>query len=223
MKFKSIVALFAAFFLSLLFSLVALCETTAYSVSSPDGKITFSISKSETSMPAYSISYVDQLLISNGQLGLKFSDWTFGTEAQMLQAQSSQGRETYKLISGKASEIDEPYNLLTVPFVQNERLVNIEIKVFDSGLGFRYVFPEQKAWTSYLLLDELTTYNLQDNPQSLVMYLENYTTSHENLYDSIDYDSLKQEALIEMPALFGVALPFCTKVPISIKNPSLPL
>lgn len=171
-------------------------------VSSPDGRIKVSVKSSEGRSPSYCIYRDGSLLVDNARLGMKFTDWTFGPGAQASEVLYEAGRETYDLVTGKNSHVDEAWNQMTVPFMQDGRQVNIVVKVFDCGLGFRYDFPQQKGWKSYILTEELTTYEMSGNPDVLTMYLGSYTTSHEGLYFQSDYNSLSQNALMEMPVLF---------------------
>lgn len=171
-------------------------------VTSPDGRIVVSIKSSKGQYPSYSIHRDGMLLVDNARLGMEFSDWTFGRGAEAGVASFENGRETYSLITGKNSSVDEEYNQMTVPFTQEGRTVNIVVKAFDCGIGIRYVFPEQKGWKSYTLINELTSYEMAGNPDVLTMYLGSYTTSHEGLYFQSDFRNLSQNTLMEMPVLF---------------------
>lgn len=172
-------------------------------VASPDGKISVCVESHEDQLPTYSIYHNGSLLVDNAHLGMEFTDWTFGNGAVAGTASYENGRETYNLITGKNSKVDEEYNQMTIPFIQDKRLVNIIVKVFDCGVGIRYVFPKQKNWKSYTITDELTSYEMAGNPDVLTMYLGSYTTSHEGLYFQSDYENLAQHTLMEMPVLFS--------------------
>ena len=75
---------------------------------------------------------------------------------------------------GKVRRARNYCNEMTVPLVERngkERTVNLIVRAFDDGIAFRYEFPEQKAWDSYVMYDERTQFNLQGNPMALLMYL----------------------------------------------------
>lgn len=76
------------------------------------------------------------------------------------------------------------------------------MRVYDDGAAFRFVFPKQDGWNSYVMYDEKTQFNLAGNRKCLFMYLPGYTSSHENTYEFIDYDQIEEKRLIEMPATF---------------------
>ena len=172
------------------------------SVSSPDGRISVTVNSSAGHFPTYSIRHDGCLLVDNARLGLEFTGWTFGLGADAGEPEMSSGAEKYSLVTGKNSEVDERWNQMTVPFEQDGKEVDVVVKVFDCGVGLRYVFPKQKGWKSYVMTDELTTFEMAGNPDVLTMYLGSYTTSHEGLYRRSDYDGLLQGELMEMPVLF---------------------
>ena len=138
-------------------------------------------------------------------MGFIFDNGTFGQDVSAGKTEKKSGTETYDLITGKCSHVEERFNALTVPLIENGSLgreIVVEIKVFDSGAAFRYIFPEQEGWEAYEMLDELTTFNPSGNPMVLTMFLDSYTSSHENLYRQMPYSSLPDRKLMEMPGLY---------------------
>jgi alpha-glucosidase len=76
------------------------------------------------------------------------------------------------------------------------------VRVFNDGLAFRYEFPEQEKWKSFLLTSENSTFNLSGDPEALALFRPNFTTSHEGLYTHLQYNKIRTDTLIDMPALF---------------------
>ncbi|MCQ5353209.1 glycoside hydrolase family 97 N-terminal domain-containing protein, partial [Bacteroides uniformis] len=79
-------------------------------------------------------------------------------------------------------------NEMIVPLVEKngkERTVNLAVRAFNDGIAFRYEFPKQKAWNSYVMYDERTQFNLQGNPMALLMYLPGYVNTHEGVYSHV--------------------------------------
>ena len=176
-----------------------------FTVKSPDGRISFTLTIEERSMPKYNVHYDGIHLIENGKMGFIFDNGTFGQDVSAGKTEKKSGTETYDLITGKCSHVEERFNALTVPLIENGSLgreIVVEIKVFDSGAAFRYIFPEQEGWEAYEMLDELTTFNPSGNPMVLTMFLDSYTSSHENLYRQMPYSSLPDRKLMEMPGLY---------------------
>ena len=173
---------------------------------SPDHNIIFSFQLTKKS-PVYEVSYKEKKLIEKSTLGLSFKE--AGNFADGLVAGKpifKTGDETYDLVVGKAKTIHSHYNELTVPLIRSngtdKKQVNIVVRVFNDGVAFRYEFPKQEGWSSYILTDEQTTFNLAANPKVLTLFRENYTTSHEGFYDSLRLSEIKPDTLMDLPSLF---------------------
>ena len=54
--------------------------------------------------------------------------------------------------------------------------MNLVVRAFDDGIAFRYEFPEQKAWDSYVMYDERTQFNLQGKKRWLTINLKRVWT-----------------------------------------------
>ncbi len=195
-----------------LFCFIAVSAQQRMSVSSPDGKLRFSLKVTPESV-SYDIDYRKQSLIANSLLGFSFDSGEFGRNLKAGKVQRKKIDETYKLIVGKTSSVRSRCNEMTVPMQERSdsgRLINLVVRAFDDGIAFRYEFPEQKAWDSYVMYDERTQFNLQGNPMALLMYLPGYVNTHEGVYSHVRYDKVARKRLIEMPATFefdnGVAV-----------------
>jgi alpha-glucosidase len=171
-------------------------------VKSPNGKIVFSFSLSNNK-PQYSVSYNNQILIQQSFLSLEFDDGNpFENCSFTKPVQFSSAIESYKLVVGKASSVKHPYKKATIFLTGNGYNVDIEVRAFNEGVAFRYVFPKQKTKTKFTLPDEQTQFNLTGNPVTKALLLPNFTTSHEGLYTTSPLSEIKNDTLMDMPALF---------------------
>ena len=182
----------------------AFCQKTIR-LQSPDHNIAFSFTVAKN-FPVYTVKYKGNTLINNSTIGLAFKeDGNFSNNLVAGKAAFKTGDETYDLVVGKAKNIHSHYEEVTIPLSQktgNNKQVNFVVRIFNDGLAFRYEFPAQKNWASYTLTDELTTFNLAQNPTLLALFRENYTTSHEGYYDSMPLSQVKQDTLMDLPVLF---------------------
>lgn len=178
------------------------------SVKSPDGKIRMTVRIDRQTLPTYDVFYGQTQLVDGGRMGFVFDNGEFGRGLRTGRIERSSGVERYDLIAGKSSHVEEPYNEAVIPLLETaapHRRIDLVVRAFDDGAAFRYVFPEQEGWNSYVMHDELTTFDLAGNPKALTMYLGSYTTSHEGFYTQTDYDHLDEGKLMEMPTLFTYA------------------
>ena len=174
------------------------------SVSSPGKALTFKFML-EQGHPVYSVAYKNKSLIENSTLGLTFEgDGFFGNDITTGHVTVTDGIEDYTLVEGKNSKVHDAYKEALIPMQERKgkKLINLRVRVFDDGVGFRYELPQQNDWHNYTLTDENTTFNLSGNPTARVAFLENFTTSHEHLYNVMPLKDIVNDTLMDMPALF---------------------
>jgi len=173
-------------------------------VSSPDKKITFVLDK-DASGVFYMVSYEGQLLVDKSRLSLSFKEGgEFSKNITLGKPSSKKMEESYDLVIGKSSHVHSLSNELMVPVVENsglKRQINIEVRVFNDGAAFRYVIPG-KDGEKVEITDEADQFNLTQDPTGLVLFRENYTTSHEGLYDKLPVSKIKPDTLMDLPATF---------------------
>lgn len=171
------------------------------SVKSPDGHIRFTLGVSSDGVPSYKVDYRGTELVKNARLGFVFDDCDFSEGIKAGKVKRSAGTEIYDLVVGKTSHVEDRYNRIIVPLTRSGRQVDLEVKAFDSGVAFRYLFNPVAGSDSCVILDELTSFDLAGDPKVLTMYLGSYTTSHEGFYSDVTYGTLQADALMEMPTL----------------------
>lgn len=199
---KESIYLVLAFFILCAHSLYA---NKSVRLSSPNGKIKFSLVLDKNS-PVYSVAFNKQTLIQDSPLTLTFDNGAFGENVKINKPVFRTKEETYELIVGKAKHIHSLSKEVIIPLeetVQPFRKINLVVRAFDDGIAFRYEFPKQKGWDSYIMYDEGTTFNLQSNPNVTTLFLPNYQSSHEGKYTVTDYTDMDNKRLMDMPALFS--------------------
>jgi alpha-glucosidase len=174
-------------------------------LSSPDGSIQYSFRLNDHT-PAYNVHYKGRLLIAESELGLSFLETgTFKSHLKMLSPAFTEADEQYSLIVGKTKTAKEHYKQVIIPLeekISPYRRINLVVRLFNDGLAFRYEFPVQKSWSSYSLTNENTSFKFPGNPRLLALFLPNFTTSHEGEYSSLFLNDVKEDTLMDMPALF---------------------
>ena len=196
MKIKTIVTCCCVFFFA---SVVAQKNVR---LSSPDGRIIFSFSM-QKNKPTYSVAYNNEVLIQPSSLNLVFEDGAAFDNCVMRQATAfSAATESYKLVVGKTSSVNHPYKKAIIFLQGTNYSVNLEVKIFNDGLAFRFVFPAQRGKENFTLLEEQTQFNFNGDPIVKALLLPNFLSSHEGLYTTVPFSGLKEDTLMDMPALF---------------------
>ncbi|HUS01382.1 MAG TPA: glycoside hydrolase family 97 protein, partial [Chitinophagaceae bacterium] len=114
---------------------------------------------------------------------------------------------------GKAKRVNNHYKQVMVSLqgIKNYK-VNLEIRAFNDGIAFRYILPKQNK-TSYTLLEEQTQFKFTADPIVKALILPNFTSSHEGIYTTMPLSKIKEDTLMDMPALFQ--FPYKTFVAIT--------
>lgn len=196
------------FLTSLLFLFLNFYSTQLQSqnlkITSPNGNLVFNF-KLQNSAPYYSVTFKGKTIVDYSSLGLNFDNGNFQNNLKLNKPTYRDTTEDYDLVVGKTSHVHTQYHELTIPLeetVSPNRKINIVARVFDDGIAFCYVYPQQESWTHYALLDENTTFKLVGDPIVHALFLPNYTTSHEGYYTTTPLSKAVPDSLMDMPALF---------------------
>ncbi len=189
--------------------LFLLCSVThaqkKFDVKSPNGKIKYSYSISDA-QASYSISYKGKNVIDASALSLNFKENGPLKDLTISHSTKKKINEKYDLVVGKSKHISNTCNELRIDLQEGSgsgrKLVFI-IRVYNDGVAFRYEFPEQKNWKSFELTDELTFFNISQNPTVYSLWWGNYNNDHEGLYNIVPFNEIKKDTLLDMPALFN--------------------
>ncbi len=173
-------------------------------LSSPDGNIRFSFSLINK-RSNYNVSFKDKVIVENSELGLSFQGDAFTDNIKAGKPVYREADEIYELVVGKTKNVHDHYKEVMIPLQQTTgdiNQVNFVVRIFNDGLAFRYEIPRQKNSSSFILTDEHSTFHLTGNPLTHALLLPNFTTSHEGKYTSLPLSDIKEDTLMDMPALF---------------------
>jgi alpha-glucosidase len=129
-------------------------------VSSPNGQITFLLydttmppadgAQSAHGVPAglrYAVEFHGKQLLTESALGMEIvGQPALGPGMHFTGAETSSADDTYTIPVGKTKTVRDHYNGLHAEFEDaSGRRLAIEVRVFNDGIGFRYVVPQQPA------------------------------------------------------------------------------
>jgi alpha-glucosidase len=174
-------------------------------LSSPNSRILFTLTINK-GIPVYSISFDKNPLIANSSLNMQFEG--MGMLRQAVIGKPSMIRdliESYRLHVGKASSVKSSCRQVIIPLkdgMNPDYQLAIEVRVFNDGVAFRYSLPKAGKKSSFVLLEERTEFRFTTDPVVKCLLLPNYTTSHEGLYTTASLNTIREDTLIDIPALF---------------------
>src|SRR5258705_579856 len=128
---------------------------------SPDGRIDFVLKVNED-IPLYSVAFNKNFLIENSSLNVDIEGMGMLRQAFISASPIyKKVNENYKLIVGKASWVNNHYRqaMISIQDKLNKNYkINLEVRVFNDGVAFRYSFPKQNDRSSFTLRDEKTQF-----------------------------------------------------------------
>ena len=161
---KSVFVFLLAISLVTLFSVMS-CNPAGkdrIQVSSPDGNIIVTFDNSSSQMQ-YSISYCGKEIISASKMGFEIKDHaSLDSGIQVTGHKIRSYDQVWEQPLGEQRLVRENYNELLVDLAEKggeKRKLQIAFRVFDDGVGFRYIFPEQENLGYFEIMDEKTEYN----------------------------------------------------------------
>ncbi len=159
----------------------------------------------ENKTATYRITYKGKTLVDYSEVGLRFTDADLLHNLRLGKPVFRDTTEDYELVVGKVKKVHTRYREVAIPLEQEvspHKKFNFIIRAFDDGIAFRYVFPAQKNWSSFTLLDENTCFRLSGNPLVHALLFSGYTSSHEGIYRTMPLSEVREDTLLDMPALF---------------------
>jgi len=131
---------------------------------SPDGNMQFILVHQSGGALHYQVNYKGKISIEPSGLGMKLkSPEAVLLNFDLLGIDSSVVDENWKPVWGEVSMIRNHYRQLVVKLADRSGSgiqLHVIFRVFNDGVGFRYVFPQQPKLNHFILADELTQFNM---------------------------------------------------------------
>lgn len=108
------------------------------SVTSPDGKLKLVVSTVDGQLH-YSVERGSEILVKASPMGFELSDGRIlGSDTEILSTETSSESSSWETVWGEDRIIEDNHNTLLVHCTD----MDVEFRVFNDGLGFRYIFPD---------------------------------------------------------------------------------
>jgi alpha-glucosidase len=135
------------------------------SATSPDGKIVLTVSTDNDQRAKWSLTNKGKLLVAPSGLGFILTDGVNMTRGWTITGSETRDQDdTWEQPWGERRFVRDHYRELIVHFRQDkdhhERLMNVRFRLFDNGIGLRYEIPEQAAFKTMHIADELTEFSI---------------------------------------------------------------
>lgn len=195
----------------------------AQEIQSPSKKISVSFSLTSAGKPTYQVSYLNQKMVEESELGIALKDNTALDHGfSLIDQVTTQVNESWQPVLGEQATIQNVYNQTTYFLLQKEtnRKLNIIFRVYDEGVAFRYDIPKQSNLNYFVVSDEKTHFNLLENHKAF--WIPGDYDSQEYAYNETNLSEIDNSKL-DMNNGIGVksiASPFRVQSPLMLKSPS---
>jgi alpha-glucosidase len=189
-------------------------DATPLKIASPDGRVVVLLSDSTVgpaSEPAskglhYAIDYRGQWLMDESVLGLKMEGHpALGVGMREVSAKRATVDESYTVPVGKTRTVRDHYNGIYVDYEDAEgRKLAIEARVFDDGVAFRYIVPQQAGLEKARIEHELTQFRYCKDATLYPLVVDGFQSSYEDDYQKRTVSSLHRDWLVALPLLAEV-------------------
>lgn len=187
------ICLLSAFILS--GPIIAIAQPGPVEVSSPNHQITvrFSVIADKAAQASgqdgqlvYAVTFHGKQVFEDSALRLELAGQKpLGANVHLAHVTSGSGVDDYRLPVGKVSAVHDPYNSITVEVQESgpsARTLEVQARVYNSGLAFRYHVPQQPALSRYRLTQEDTEFRPVMDADAWALRLPNYQSGYEAEY-----------------------------------------
>ncbi len=112
-------------------------------IDNPDKSLSF-ILHIKSGELAYEVLAQDQIILGKSRLGINRSDGNFAKKLSLSEFSKDDRLTAHiEFLSGKQSQVSHQYSQGNFTFKnEKDQLVKFQVKVFEQGVAFRYLFPE---------------------------------------------------------------------------------
>ncbi|HEY4151268.1 MAG TPA: glycoside hydrolase family 97 protein, partial [Chitinophagaceae bacterium] len=162
------------------------------------GKVVLTFRLDEKGTPLYDLHFDGQPVITPSQMGFRLA----GNEAMetgfaLVGSEKKTADEKWMPVWGEVKEIRNHYEQLLVHLQQKEaprRLLDICFRVFEDGVGFRYLFPRQPSLRYFIVTDELTQFSLSGDHKAF--WIPGDYDTNEYSYTTSSISQIDNRALV---------------------------
>lgn len=136
-------------------------QLQAQSLYSPNKSFKLDFHIENSGIPSYELNYKNKEIIKPSQLGFALTKGEgLDSNFVVVKTDYSEKDTIWHPIYGEVNQVREHYKEMNVHLQQTTtgRLMTVCFRLFDDGLGFRYIFPNQKNLQYFVIKEEKTQF-----------------------------------------------------------------
>lgn len=152
-------------------------------VSSPDENLTVECGVKD-GKPYYKVDWNGERIIDESHLGFQLNEGTLGENCRIISSKRTQKDETWTQIWGEDETVRNHYNEMRVSFKEKKgerKKMEVIFRVFNDGLGFRYILPDNNKGKEFYVQEETTEFALAHDAEAWSIP-SNHTEYFEGIY-----------------------------------------
>lgn len=184
-------------------SLFSLNSSGAEKLSSPDGKLTLLAGTDGNGRPFFELFRGKERILNRSYLGMNLKTGAFDRNFKIVSVKRNTHDETWQQPLGEETEVRNHYHELMLNLREkrgDNRLLTIVFRLFDDGMGFRYIFPKQPNLTDFVIMDERTSLSLPWDAEAWTMPTDG-TSYYEGLWTK---EPMSRKPLVSTPITMEV-------------------
>ena len=207
-----------AFVLTAWCATVGWAESSSVEVTSPDHRIALrfgvQLKKAQEANAdgqlVYSLSFNGKQAFEESALRLELANQpALGSAVHITGSTPGGGVDDYKLLAGKVSAVHDKYNSLMVHAAEGsgaKREFDIEARVYNGAVAFRYHVPQQASLTGFQLVQEETEFRPVTDATAWALRLPNYESAYESEYVPAALSALSNQGGVASHMLNGAPM-----------------
>ena len=137
-----------------------------FRVSSPNGKITATVTLDEGQL-SYTVHKDGRLLVAPSPLGLKTTNVDLTQGLSLVSSDTVVIDNPYSLPVGKQSQYRDHCHMLSVVTERSSLRQTVQFRLYDDGFAFRYVIPKSRSLSRVVLTEEASRIRMANFSNSL--------------------------------------------------------
>lgn len=176
---------------------------------SPDGAIRIVLELKEGA-PFYKVFRNNTVVVGESRLGFILKDLPpLNDDFKVVSIDTATVNEVWTQPWGEVKKVSNHYRQLKVALQEkssSQRKMNLEFRVYNDGIAFRYEIPRQPTLTNFVVMDELTEFSLMHDFSTWWIPAYSEDMDSECLYQNNPLSTLKEKTHTPLTMELGDSL-----------------